>query len=395
MRWSMFCTLNLLQRIRSRTLVSTRTPRTSAAMATPTFRRTAIPPIVTQSCLSTFDHDSAAALAVVFETSIPEATYRFPCCGFIVSLCACVGPVVCFLIMFPVDVLHKVVDVRDRYGNSSLPPWVKNSLDVPGGIFVLCPLGIFSIDPIARHITVSTQLYWWSSFARVHSDVFGTQIPGCLCFLFFCHLIQDASDELVPVLWRVLLSSRNHPVFLTCQLSHPTHVHDCATPTCASISYGFLDRLSSFLCVGIATMSYSSNYTLSSGRRAPHSLFHRTSTPWRATYFPRFVQRGRAVPSAPISFWPSYSFLSGTRPTSHLLVFSDRIISSLFLFPSFFSNVCCVHDSFRFLFHGTSLLLYIMMSFLADCTFIHSVNASDDAPCCTTTTGGAPIRHRQ
>ena len=30
--------------------------------------------------VNTFDHDSAAALAIVFEVSIPETTYRFPCC---------------------------------------------------------------------------------------------------------------------------------------------------------------------------------------------------------------------------------------------------------------------------------------------------------------------------
>ena len=41
-----------------------------------------------------------------------------------------------------------------------------------------------------------------------------------LSFLFFCvqwelHLVQDVGDELVPVLWRVLLFSRSHPVFLT------------------------------------------------------------------------------------------------------------------------------------------------------------------------------------
>ena len=78
------------------------------------------------------------------------------------------------------------------------------------------------------------------------------------------HLVQDIGEEIVLVLWRVLLFSRNHPVFLT-------------RPTCSHLiphipSCGFLDLLSSFLCVGLATMSHSSIYTLSSGRISQHSL---------------------------------------------------------------------------------------------------------------------------
>ena len=77
-----------------------------------------------------FDHDSADAFAIVFETSIPDVTYRLPCCGdvfptdidFSSSVCANVGSVVCFLILFSVDVFHEVVDVRDRGGSSILPP---------------------------------------------------------------------------------------------------------------------------------------------------------------------------------------------------------------------------------------------------------------------------------
>ena len=38
------------------------------------------------------------------------------------SLCANVGPMEGFLIVFSVDMLRKVVDVRDRLGDSPLPP---------------------------------------------------------------------------------------------------------------------------------------------------------------------------------------------------------------------------------------------------------------------------------
>ena len=88
--------------------MSTHTPTTSAAMAAPTFKGTAILLIVTQFLsVYTFDHDSAAALAIVSETSISEATYRFPGCGdvfpvdidFSSSLCANVGPVVAAVVI--------------------------------------------------------------------------------------------------------------------------------------------------------------------------------------------------------------------------------------------------------------------------------------------------------
>ena len=107
------------------------------------------------------------------------------------SLCANVGPTVCFLVMFSADVFHETVDVRDRCGSSALPPWMKDSSNFSNRFFVLCSLGKFSIDPFTLHIAVSTQLHCRSSFARVHSDVFGTQIPGCLSLKppFFIFLI--------------------------------------------------------------------------------------------------------------------------------------------------------------------------------------------------------------
>ena len=54
--------------------MSTHTPITSAAIAAPTFNGTAILVIVTDFSVYHFDHDSAAAPAVVFEASMPEAT---------------------------------------------------------------------------------------------------------------------------------------------------------------------------------------------------------------------------------------------------------------------------------------------------------------------------------
>ena len=102
--------------------MSTHTPRTSAAMAAPTFNGTAILLIVTHFfSVNPFDHDFAAAPAIVFEASMPETTgSSFQKISIFFSLCSNVGPVVCFLIMFLVDVLHEVVDVRDRCGCTSL-----------------------------------------------------------------------------------------------------------------------------------------------------------------------------------------------------------------------------------------------------------------------------------
>ena len=107
--------------------MSTHTPKTSATMAAPTFKGSAILLIVTDFCVYSIDHDSAAALVIIFETSILSLSmllaYVFPVeINFPSPLCAHVGPVVCFLIMFPVDVFHEVIDVRDRFGSSSLPP---------------------------------------------------------------------------------------------------------------------------------------------------------------------------------------------------------------------------------------------------------------------------------
>ena len=76
-----------------------------------------------------FYHNTTSACDIVFEASIPESSYRFPCCGIIFSvdinlspsLCAYIGLVI-FFVMFSVAVLHEAVDVRDWRGHSSLPP---------------------------------------------------------------------------------------------------------------------------------------------------------------------------------------------------------------------------------------------------------------------------------
>ena len=51
--------------------------------------------------------------------------------NFFSSLCANVGPVICFLVLFPLDLPHEVVDDRGRRDSSSLPPWVHDFLDFP------------------------------------------------------------------------------------------------------------------------------------------------------------------------------------------------------------------------------------------------------------------------
>ena len=61
-------------------------------------------------------------------SSINERTH----CGLTTSVddifpppvCAFISPMVCFLIMFPVDMVHEAVDIRDRLGNSLPPPRV-------------------------------------------------------------------------------------------------------------------------------------------------------------------------------------------------------------------------------------------------------------------------------
>ena len=190
------------------------------------------------------------------------------------------SPVICFLVMFSADALHKTVDVRDRRGDSSRPPRVQDLLIFPNCFFVLCLLDIFSIDPFARHTTVSAQLHCRSLTTRVHSDVW-SQIPSVIHFL--CgelRFIQYVINELLLILRRVLLLSRKHPVFPT----RPTCGHLIPyISTIVPLPLMHLVRFSEssfiILACGIATMSYLSAYTLSSRNQSPHSSFHRIPTP--------------------------------------------------------------------------------------------------------------------
>ena len=109
--------------------MSTRTPRTSAVIDGNHFQWNCLFDCHPFLSVHNFDHNSAAALATVFEASIPEASYRFLCCGYVFSmdmnlsssLCVNVSPAVCFLIMFLEDVLHGDGHVRDQCDGSSLP----------------------------------------------------------------------------------------------------------------------------------------------------------------------------------------------------------------------------------------------------------------------------------
>ena len=58
--------------------------------------------------------------------------------NFFSSLCANVGPVACFLVLFPLDLLHEVFGDRGRRDSSSLPPWMKDFFD-----FHWCPCALF------------------------------------------------------------------------------------------------------------------------------------------------------------------------------------------------------------------------------------------------------------
>ena len=135
-----------------------------------------------------FDYYSTSATAIVFEASIPETTYRLPHCvltsvddNFPPPLCAYISPMVCFLIVFLVDMVHEAVDFRDRLGNSLLPPRVQDYLNFANcllvRLFLLCSLGKFAIDPSACHITFSTQLYSRSLITRIALGLCSYSIP--------------------------------------------------------------------------------------------------------------------------------------------------------------------------------------------------------------------------
>ena len=110
--------------------MSPQTPAISAAIAVPTFRGIAILLIVTYFSVNHFDRHTASTAAIVFETAVPKSFHRLPRLGvissvkdnFSMSLCASVGPVTSFLIMFSRDMLHEAVKVRNLFGDIPFPP---------------------------------------------------------------------------------------------------------------------------------------------------------------------------------------------------------------------------------------------------------------------------------
>ena len=114
--------------------------------------------------------------------------------------------------------------------------------------------------------------------------------------------------------FRIIIQS-----FLTRPTSshHVPHIPSIVPATSyASILCVFRDLLSSFSCVGHATMPYSSTDRLSSGNQSPQSLFHCMPTPWRATYFPQFFVQKKQFHLHP--------YLSGHYAASGL-VFNPRL----------------------------------------------------------------------
>ena len=80
--------------------------------------------------VSSFNHDTTSTSTVVLGASIPEAFHRVPCLSIIasvnnnfsLSLCSQVGPVISFLIVFPENVLHVNVNLRDGVCDLPVPP---------------------------------------------------------------------------------------------------------------------------------------------------------------------------------------------------------------------------------------------------------------------------------
>ena len=181
-------------------------------------------------------------------------------------------PVVSFLIVFSLDRFHEVVNPRNRFGDLLFPPRVHGLLCLAKTPSALRPCRKFTIDPFARHITVTTQLYGRPITASVDSDISGSQVSGCFIFdllpdpftlFFLCsmdRIILSRTNETnlyfpssILFNFRALIqfSSQAHSVTIL-----STHFRNCAILTCASILCGFLDPVSSSLSVGCATISY-------------------------------------------------------------------------------------------------------------------------------------------
>ena len=80
--------------------------------------------------VNSFDHHTTSTSAIVLETAVPKSFHHLPRLGvissvdhnFSLSLCANVGPVFSFLIVFSMDMFHEAVNVRNRFGDILFPP---------------------------------------------------------------------------------------------------------------------------------------------------------------------------------------------------------------------------------------------------------------------------------
>ena len=126
---------------------------------------------------------------------------------------------------------------------------------------------------IHAHVTsVSTSLCCRPIFACVDGGIRGSQVPRCFLFdllsfpfatFFVCggqfHTVDGEHDELVLVNRCTFHFPSSHSIFFTCPARSnfcPTHFHDGAISTDASILRDFLDHFASFLFARNATISY-------------------------------------------------------------------------------------------------------------------------------------------
>ena len=107
------------------------------------------------------------------------------------------APMVCFLVVFPVDMFH---DGWRIFFHMSV--W---SFEPVQFFLVLRPQKELTIDPFACHITVLAQLYGRSFTTSVKTDTFGPQISGCLVLDLVLYVISHA----LSVFSRWLHSAQN------------------------------------------------------------------------------------------------------------------------------------------------------------------------------------------
>ena len=275
-----FCMHRHLMRTRSRISGSKHTPITSAAMAVPTFKSTRDFGSPSPTCpVDPFDHHATPAFPVAFGTTKPEAFHRLPCFritasvnnNFPLSFGSRIGPVIGFLIVFPEDVFHLIVNLRDGICDLPFPPRVQCLLDLADSSSVLLSQRILTIDPLTCHLAVATKLYCRLLFTCVDGCVRQPQVArGVIplaffpfpAFSFLCTTVLTLSSASVTIF--VLSASAHFSFFhssnLPCPPSPfqfcPRRFQDCATSTHASISCCCTGRLSSLLLAWFATTLY-------------------------------------------------------------------------------------------------------------------------------------------